>query len=28
VVYQSLETVAMEIIAKHGWRSNARLKDA
>jgi hypothetical protein len=28
VVCQSLETVAMEIFAKHGWRSNAKLKDA
>jgi hypothetical protein len=28
VVCQSLEMVAMEILAKHGWSSNARLKDA
>jgi hypothetical protein len=27
VVCQSLEMVAMEILAKHGWSSNARLKD-
>jgi hypothetical protein len=27
VVCQSLETVAMEILAKHDWRSNARLND-
>jgi hypothetical protein len=28
VVYQSLEMVVMEILAKHGWSSNTRLKDA
>jgi hypothetical protein len=28
VVCQSLEMVAMEILTKHGWSSNARLKDA
>jgi hypothetical protein len=28
IVYQSLEMVAMEILAKHGWSSNAKLKDA